>query len=109
MAVTTSAGNVAVTERDRVIDIVVDILEREGYEAVQLREVARRARTSLATIYKRYPTQFEYGSRDGFQKVDPPSAWKHKLFESFGTVGEMRQVSLVLQPANLCEVVIPTS
>ena len=57
MAVTTSAGNVAVTERDRVIDIVVDILEREGYEAVQLREVARRARTSLATIYKRYPTR----------------------------------------------------
>jgi AcrR family transcriptional regulator len=42
---------------DRVLDIVVDILETEGYEAVQLREVARRARTSLATIYKRYTTR----------------------------------------------------
>jgi TetR/AcrR family transcriptional regulator, cholesterol catabolism regulator len=44
---------------DRVLDIVVDILETEGYEAVQLREVARRARTSLATIYKRYTTRDE--------------------------------------------------
>ena len=35
MAVTTSAGNVAVTERDRVIDIVVDILERLGIELPQ--------------------------------------------------------------------------
>ncbi len=42
---------------DRILDIVVEILETEGYDAVQLREVARRARTSLATIYKRYPTR----------------------------------------------------
>ena len=35
------------------------ILETEGYDAVQLREVARRARTSLATIYKRYATRDE--------------------------------------------------
>lgn len=47
----------AVDSRDRVLDIVVGILERDGYEAVQLREVARRSRTSLATIYKRYPTR----------------------------------------------------
>jgi AcrR family transcriptional regulator len=39
--------------------VVVEILETEGYDAVQLREVARRARTSLATIYKRYPTRDE--------------------------------------------------
>lgn len=43
--------------RDRIIDIVVDILERDGYDAVQLREVARRSRTSLSTIYKSYPTR----------------------------------------------------
>jgi AcrR family transcriptional regulator len=43
---------------DRILDIVVELLETEGYDAVQLREVARRARTSLATIYKRY------GARD---------------------------------------------
>jgi TetR/AcrR family transcriptional regulator, cholesterol catabolism regulator len=42
---------------DRLLDVVVEILETEGYDAVQLREVARRARTSLATIYKRYPTR----------------------------------------------------
>ncbi|EHB58937.1 regulatory protein TetR [Mycolicibacterium rhodesiae JS60] len=47
----------AVDARDRILDIVVDILESEGYDAVQLREVARRSRTSLATIYKRYPTR----------------------------------------------------
>jgi AcrR family transcriptional regulator len=44
---------------DRILDIVVDMLETEGYDAVQLREVARRARTSLATIYKRYGTRDE--------------------------------------------------
>lgn len=42
---------------DRVLGVVVGILENEGYDAVALREVARRARTSLATIYKRYPTR----------------------------------------------------
>ncbi|OSC43263.1 TetR family transcriptional regulator [Mycobacterium decipiens] len=44
---------------DRILDIVVDMLETDGYDAVQLREVARRARTSLSTIYKRYPTRDE--------------------------------------------------
>lgn len=46
-------------ERDRILDIVVEILETQGYDAVQLREVARRAKTSLATIYKRYSTRDE--------------------------------------------------
>jgi len=44
---------------DRILDIVVELLETEGYDAVQLRDVARRARTSLATIYKRYGTRDE--------------------------------------------------
>src|SRR5262245_39586830 len=35
------------------------MLETEGYDAVQLREVARRAKTSLATIYKRWATRDE--------------------------------------------------
>lgn len=43
--------------RDRILDIVVEILERDGYDGVQLREVARRSRTSLSTIYKSYPTR----------------------------------------------------
>jgi TetR/AcrR family transcriptional regulator, cholesterol catabolism regulator len=46
-------------QRDRVLDVVAVLLETEGYDAVQLREVARRARTSLTTIYKRYPTRDE--------------------------------------------------
>jgi AcrR family transcriptional regulator len=43
----------------RILGIVVEILEADGYDAVQLREVARRARTSLATIYKHYATRDE--------------------------------------------------
>jgi AcrR family transcriptional regulator len=44
---------------DPIIRIVVDLLDTEGYEAVRLREVARRGRMSLATIYKEYPTRDE--------------------------------------------------
>jgi TetR/AcrR family transcriptional regulator, cholesterol catabolism regulator len=60
--VTTAAvetGDDTGPQRDRILDIVVELLETEGYDAVQLREVARRARTSLATIYKRYGTRDE--------------------------------------------------
>jgi TetR/AcrR family transcriptional regulator, cholesterol catabolism regulator len=49
-----SAG---VDDVDAVIAAVVELLETEGYEAVQLREVARRARVSMTTIYRRYPTR----------------------------------------------------
>ncbi len=45
--------------RDRILDIVATMLETEGYDAVQLREVARRAQSSLATIYKHYSTRDE--------------------------------------------------
>jgi len=44
---------------DRILDTVVDLLEADGYDGVQLREVARGARTSLSTIYKRYATRDE--------------------------------------------------
>ncbi|HET6734606.1 TetR family transcriptional regulator, partial [Mycobacterium sp.] len=53
------SGDDVEPQRDRILDIVVELLETEGYDAVQLREVARRARTSLATIYKRYGTRDE--------------------------------------------------
>ena len=46
-----------VDDADAVIAAVVELLETEGYEAVQLREVARRARVSMTTIYRRYPTR----------------------------------------------------
>ena len=50
-------GGDAAKSDDRLLRVVGEILETQGYDAVQLREVARRARTSLATIYKRYPTR----------------------------------------------------
>ena len=44
---------------DPILLAVVDLLETDGYDAVQLREVARRSRASLATIYKRYANRDE--------------------------------------------------
>ena len=44
---------------DPIITIVVEMLDSQGDQAVQLREVARRARVSLSTIYKRYATRDE--------------------------------------------------
>ncbi|MET9492918.1 TetR family transcriptional regulator [Nocardia sp. NPDC006630] len=41
----------------QIISVVLALLESEGYDAVQLREVARLARVSLATVYKRFPTR----------------------------------------------------
>ncbi|WP_407442954.1 TetR family transcriptional regulator [Rhodococcus sp. (in: high G+C Gram-positive bacteria)] len=42
---------------DRLLDSVVELLDEGGFEAVQLREVARRARISLSTVYKHYATR----------------------------------------------------
>jgi TetR/AcrR family transcriptional regulator, cholesterol catabolism regulator len=45
--------------RDVTLDVVVDMLESGGYDAVRLQEVARRARLSLAKIYKLFPSRHE--------------------------------------------------
>lgn len=37
----------------------MELLDEDGIDAVQLREVARRARVSLSTVYKRYATRDE--------------------------------------------------
>jgi AcrR family transcriptional regulator len=42
---------------DAIVDVVLDLLETEGYEAVQVRTVAQRAQVSLATIYKLFGTR----------------------------------------------------
>jgi TetR/AcrR family transcriptional regulator, cholesterol catabolism regulator len=47
------------THHDRIVVVVQQLLESDGYDAVQLREVARRARVSLATIYRLFPTRGE--------------------------------------------------
>ncbi len=44
---------------DAIISTVLEMLEDGGHDAVQLREVARRAQVSLTTIYKAYPTRDE--------------------------------------------------
>ena len=43
----------------RIREVVVTMLETEGYDAIQVREVARRARVSLAKIYKLHGTRDE--------------------------------------------------
>ena len=40
-----------------IIDVVLDLLESDGYEAVQGRTVASRAQVSLSTIYKLFGTR----------------------------------------------------
>jgi TetR/AcrR family transcriptional regulator, cholesterol catabolism regulator len=40
-----------------ILSAVTELLEAEGYDGVELREVARRAHVSLATIYKLFPTR----------------------------------------------------
>ena len=47
------------THADAIVAVVQELLETGGYDAVQLREVARRARVSLATIYRLFPTRDE--------------------------------------------------
>lgn len=42
---------------DKVIGVVVELIESEGYGAVQLRRVAQEAHLSLAKIYKLFPTR----------------------------------------------------
>ncbi|WP_370465636.1 TetR family transcriptional regulator [Nocardia sp. GTS18] len=42
-----------------IINVVVDMLMSEGYDALQVKEVARRARVSLATVYKKFTTRDE--------------------------------------------------
>jgi AcrR family transcriptional regulator len=40
-----------------IVGVVLELLESGGYDAVQLREVARRAHVSLATVYKHFATR----------------------------------------------------
>jgi AcrR family transcriptional regulator len=43
--------------RTAILAVVLELLESDGYDAVQLREVARRAHVSLATVYRLFPTR----------------------------------------------------
>lgn len=45
--------------RDRILSVVLELIEARGDEAVYLREVARRSRHSLATIYELFSSRDE--------------------------------------------------
>lgn len=45
--------------RQQILSVVLDVIEARGCDAVNLRDVARRARLSLATIYELYPSRDE--------------------------------------------------
>jgi TetR/AcrR family transcriptional regulator, cholesterol catabolism regulator len=55
---THAPGASALSAHDKILGTVIDLLGAEGYDGVQLREVARRAHVSLARIYG------IFGSRD---------------------------------------------
>ena len=54
MGAVTGPGN-----RDAVLDVVVEILETDGYDAVRVRDVARGARVSSKSIYKMFESRDE--------------------------------------------------
>ena len=54
MGAVTGPGN-----RDAVLDVVVEILETDGYDAVRVRDVARGARVSSKSIYKMFDSRDE--------------------------------------------------
>jgi TetR/AcrR family transcriptional regulator, cholesterol catabolism regulator len=66
--------------RDTILAIVEDILMDQGYDGLQLREVARRARVSLSRIYKLFGTREElivaaverWMAENGYQGLAPP-------------------------------------
>ena len=39
---------------ERIIQAAVELAERDGYDAVKLRELAERAGVALATVYRRF-------------------------------------------------------
>jgi TetR/AcrR family transcriptional regulator, cholesterol catabolism regulator len=50
-------GDPPMRKDDAIVGAVVDMLESGGYDAIQLRIVARHAQVSLRTIYKYFPTR----------------------------------------------------
>jgi AcrR family transcriptional regulator len=89
-------------DRDGLLAIVVEILETEGYDAVQLREVARRARTSLATIYKRYSTRDELilAALESWMEENRYSGLNHQSSDPDESLyaGLMRMLRTIFEP-----------
>ena len=83
-----------------VISVVLKLLETRGCDAVHLREVARRARVSLATIYEQFPTRDElivtamerWMVVNAYAELTPPAP-DESLYD-----GLMRQFRYVFEP-----------
>ncbi|WP_084472426.1 TetR family transcriptional regulator [Nocardia alba] len=66
----------------KITETTLSLLESEGYDAVQLRRVARIAQVSLTTVYKLYPTRDElviaavaqWMATNTYTTLDPPRA-----------------------------------
>jgi len=62
----------------RIVDTAIELAERDGYAAVRLREVAKRAQVALGTVYKRFRSKEEIlvaaMTREGERLVDRLSA-----------------------------------
>ncbi|MEU4416000.1 TetR family transcriptional regulator [Nocardia salmonicida] len=64
----------------KITETTLSLLESEGYDAVQLRRVARLAQVSLTTVYKLYPTRDElvltavahWMATNTYTELDPP-------------------------------------
>ena len=46
-------------DAQRILDVVAEILGERGHDSLQLRDVAKRARVSLSTIYGHFPSKDE--------------------------------------------------
>lgn len=93
-------GSGEVDAAARILDAVVEIIESDGYDAVQLRTVAKRARVSLTTIYGLYGNRDElilaaveaWMAAHSYDELSPPPA--HEPLAE----GLMRLVRRVFEP-----------
>jgi AcrR family transcriptional regulator len=85
---------------DAILRTVLELLEDGGHDAVHLREVARRAQVSLATIYKLFPTRDElivaalerWMAANSYARLPPPPPGE-TLYDGF-----MRLFRQIVEP-----------
>ncbi len=95
-----SGGADVPKSRDRIITTVIEMLEVGGYEGVQIREVARRSRVSLQTVYELFGNKSEliidalglWMAQHSYLPPPPPKA-DESLYE-----GLMRGFRQVIEP-----------
>ncbi len=83
-----------------IVDVVLELLESGGCDAVQLREVARRAHVSLATVYKLFASRDDlivtalerWMATNCYAEVAPPAPGE-SLYD-----GIMRTLRYVFEP-----------